>query len=153
MKAIIPPPIVLLICGFLMWLTGRFTPSFDFEIPYRNILFWLIFLVGLLVLVSGLVNMIKRKTTTHPLRNSLMEATSLVSTGIFGYSRNPIYLGMAIMLVAWVIHLENWLAVLGVVIFVAFITQYQIKPEEEALEKVFGEEYVRYKAKVGRWIG
>lgn len=153
MKAIIPPPIVLLICGFLMWLTDRFASSFDFEIPYRDMLFWLVFLTGLLVFASGLANMLKRKTTTHPCRKALAQPTSLVSTGIFNYTRNPIYLGMAIMLVAWVIHLENWLTALGVVIFISFITEYQIKPEEEALKRIFGEEYLRYKKKVARWIG
>lgn len=56
------------------------------------------------------------------------------------------------MLVAWLIFLGNVLAVVGVIIFVVFITEYQIKPEEEALERIFGEEYLRYKKNVRRWI-
>lgn len=144
---------MFLVCGMLMWLADRFAPSLgSLKIPHHNILFWIVFLAGLSLLASGVANILKRKTTIHPDRKSLAHPTSLVSTGSFRYTRNPIYLGLAIMLVAWVIYLENWLIVLGVVIFVVFITKYQIKPEEEALEKIFGEEYVRYKKRVGRWI-
>lgn len=152
MKAVIPPPVVLLICGLLMWLIKRWIPSFYLTFPNSNILFWIVLLAGLLVLASGFSHMIRHKTTTRPFRKSLGEATTIVTKGIFRYTRNPIYLGMAILLVAWVIFLENWLAVTGVVVFIAFITEYQIKPEEEALEKIFGDEYVRYRKAVRRWI-
>jgi protein-S-isoprenylcysteine O-methyltransferase Ste14 len=152
MKALIPPPLVLLICGLSMFLIDRLAPSFDFELPYRIILFSVVLLTGLSVLAMGAANILKRKTTIHPDKKSLSHPSSLVSSGIFGYSRNPIYLGMSIMLVAWVLFLENWLTILGVIIFVAFITQYQIKPEEEALDRIFGEEYARYRKRVRRWI-
>ncbi len=152
MKAMIPPPVVLLICGLLMWLTDKWTPAFDFEIRNRMILFWVILLGGMCVLASGVVNIIRRKTTIHPDRRSLTEPTTLVTTGIFRYTRNPIYLGMAIILTAWVVFLESWLAVIGVFLFIGFITQYQIKPEEGALEKIFGDAYVRYRKNVRRWL-
>lgn len=152
MKAKIPPPLVLLICGILMWLAARFVPSLDFVLPSRIILFWALLVVGVLLLASGASNILNRKTTIHPDRKSLSKASALVTTGIYRYSRNPIYLGMAFMLLAWMILLQNWLSVVGPIIFIVFITDYQIKPEEEALEKVFGEEYVRYKKRVRRWI-
>jgi protein-S-isoprenylcysteine O-methyltransferase Ste14 len=152
MKAKIPPPLVLVACGILMWLTDKLLPRFSFVFPTRLLAFWIFLLMGVLLLASGASNFLRRNTTIHPDRKSLSKATTLVTTGIYRYSRNPIYLGMAIMLVAWVIFLQNWLSVLGVIIFVLFIDYYQIRPEEQALEKVFGEEYVRYKRRVRRWV-
>jgi protein-S-isoprenylcysteine O-methyltransferase Ste14 len=152
MKAIIPPPVVLVICGTLMWLMDRFLPSFKFAFPYRTLFFWIILLGGLSVFASGVFSIIKRKTTIHPDHKSLLKPTALVTRGIFRYTRNPIYLGMAIMLLAWMVFLESWLSIAGLIFFVAFITRYQIMPEEEALAKVFGEEYNRYRNNVRRWV-
>lgn len=151
-KALIPPPVVLLICGLLMWLADKWTPSLDFQIRSRMILFRIILFGGMCVLAAGVVNIIRRKTTIHPDRRSLAASTALVTTGVFRYTRNPIYLGMAIILTAWVVFLESWLALIGVFVFIAFITQYQIRPEEVALEKIFGDVYVRYRKNVRRWI-
>ncbi len=64
---------------------------------------------------------------------AIQQPTTLVTTGVYRYPRNPIYLGMAIILVAWFVYLPNWLTLVVVVAFVAFITLYQINPEEEAL--------------------
>lgn len=152
MKAVIPPPLVLLICGALMWLTARIWPSVDFTFPYNTLVFWIVLLAGLSLLMAGVARIMKHKTVIHPDRDSLPKATVLVTTGVFRYTRNPIYLGMAIMLMAWTIYVENWLSAVVVIIFVAFITRYQIRPEEEVLEKIFGAEYVRYKKKVRRWV-
>lgn len=152
MKAIIPPPLVLLICGILMWLAARVWPSADFAFRYNAIVFWIVLLAGFSLMTGGVIRIIKHKTIVRPERRSLPKATALVTTGVFRYTRNPIYLGAAIMLIAWTIYLENWLSALGIALFVAFITRYQIRAEEEALEKIFGEQYVRYKKKVRRWV-
>ena len=151
-RAIIPPPVVLLICAALMWLIQRFLPLLEFWLPYNRVLFWMMFFAGFFMLGSGAASIVKRKTVIHPHRRSLSKATALVTTGIFRYTRNPIYLGMVVMLLGWLMFLHNWLSAVGVVIFVMFITKYQIRPEEEALEKIFGEEYMRYKMNTRRWI-
>lgn len=152
MKAAIPPPIVFFICAALMWLIDAIIPSRHFDFAYRNVLFWIVVLTGFGVLIAGAANIFSRKTTIRPDRKSLSKATALISTGAFRYSRNPLYLGLSILLVAWMIFLANVLTVVGVIVFVMFITEYQIKPEEEELEKIFGEEYLRYKRNVRRWI-
>jgi protein-S-isoprenylcysteine O-methyltransferase Ste14 len=152
MKALIPPPVVLLSCGALMWIVDAYLPSFRVAFPGNRILFWVLLLAGMFLIIFTIASFLRRGTTFHPGRRALAGATSLMVTGVFRYTRNPIYLGMAIMLVAWAIFLQNVLALLGPVIFIAFITRYQIKPEEEALEKVFGEDYARYKARVRRWV-
>ena len=154
MKALIPPPLVTLICGTLMWLAARWSPSpsLIFEFPRNTLVFWIVLGIGCAILASGISAIFKHNTVIHPNRKALSKAAALVTTGIFRYSRNPIYLGMTIMLVAWAIRLENWLSAAGVIIFIVFITIYQIKPEEEALEKIFGEDYLRYKGRVRRWL-
>lgn len=152
MHALIPPPIVFLSCGLLMWLIHRYGPRLPFEIPFTVMIFWIILAAGLFVMMAGVNRIFKHRTVIHPNRKSLPEATHLVTDGIFRYTRNPIYLGMAIMLVAWTIRLGNVWAVGGVVIFVGFIHVFQIKPEEEALEEVFGQAYRTYKTRVRRWI-
>lgn len=152
MKAIIPPPVVFLICAGLMWLIHTLVPSLAYDFVYRRLLFWIVLAAGISLLIAGASNFFKRKTTIHPDRKSLSKVSTLITTGAFRYSRNPLYLGLALMLVAWWIFLGNVLAVIGVIVFVVFITEYQIKPEEEALERIFGEEYLRYKKNVRRWI-
>lgn len=152
MTAKIPPPVVLLICGAVMWLIAKFLPQLGFVLPYSVILFWFFLLVGFYLLVRGVVIIFRHNTTIHPNVDSLPQATTLVVTGIYKFTRNPIYLGMAVALVAWTIFLENWLSISGVIVFIGFITRYQIIPEENALERIFGDEYLRYKKRVRRWI-
>ena len=152
MNAIIPPPIVFIVCGALMWLMSKIWPSVDFAMSHQTLVFWIVLLAGLSLLSGGVSNIFKYKTVIHPNLDSLSKATALVTTGVFRYTRNPIYLGMAVMLIAWTIYLGNWLALVGVVVFVAFISRYQIIPEEEALERVFGQTYLRYKKRVRRWV-
>lgn len=152
MNAIVPPPLVFLICGALMWLSARMWPSANFNVPHHTLIFWIALLAGLSVLVGGASRILKHKTVIHPGRQLLPKATTLVTTGVFRYTRNPIYLGMAVILVGWTIYLENWLSAIGVILFVAFITRYQIRPEEEVLQGIFGEAYVRYKKAVRRWV-
>ena len=152
MKAIIPPPLVFLGCGALMWLMSGIWPPADFAFAYKTLIFWMVLLAGLSLLIAGVANIFKHKTVIHPSRDSLPKATALVTTGVFRYTRNPIYLGMAIMLIAWTIYLGNWLSAAGVVLFVTFITMYQINPEEEALVRIFRERYMQYKKRVRRWV-
>ena len=78
--------------------------------------------------------------------------TQLVTSGVYRYTRNPMYLGMACLLLAWAVYLQNPLALLGVPLFMAYITQFQIKPEERMLVKLFGDAFIRYRQQVRRWL-
>ncbi len=135
-----------------MWATDRLSPGSGFEFEYSRVFFGCLLGIGFLIMMMAVSTMMKHRTEIHPNRKALSRATHLVTTGIFRYSRNPIYLGMAIMLMGWFFHLESWICLSGVVLFVAFINTFQIDPEEEALTKIFGEEYKRYKARVRRWL-
>jgi protein-S-isoprenylcysteine O-methyltransferase Ste14 len=78
--------------------------------------------------------------------------SSLVTNGVFRFTRNPMYLSLLLYLVAWAVYLANWLALLLVPVFMLYITRFQIKPEERALSAQFGPEYASYKARVRRWL-
>lgn len=146
----IPPVFVFLVHFLLIWLFSKYVPQTYLEIPGKRAV---VQVVGTAGVVLGLVAMglfRRARTTVNPIE--VEKASNLVDQGIYRYTRNPMYLGLSLLLLAWVIWKSNWLAALWVVSFVWYITEFQIKPEEEALSKKFGEEYEHYKRKVRRWI-
>ncbi len=79
-------------------------------------------------------------------------ASSLVSSGVYRFTRNPMYLGLSVTLLGWAMFLSNPLALLAVPLFVLYINRFQINPEERVLSSLFGAEYAAYKEKVRRWL-
>ncbi len=79
-------------------------------------------------------------------------ASSVVTAGIYRATRNPMYLGLALALAGWAMYLSNLVALLIVPAFVAYMTQFQIKPEERTLLAKFGPGFAAYMAAVRRWI-
>ena len=79
-------------------------------------------------------------------------ATHLVTTGLYRYSRNPMYMGMLVMLVGWWVWLGSVTPILLLPAFIIILTKMQIEPEEQALEAHFGEQYLAYKRQVSRWF-
>ena len=75
-----------------------------------------------------------------------------MSSGVYRISRNPMYLGFFLALAGWALYLSNAVAVLLLPVFLAYMTQYQIKPEERALLAKFGPEFAQYMASVRRWM-
>ena len=92
----------------------------------------------------------KQRTTFNPTQPT--NASSLVKTGIFRMSRNPMYISMLLLLIGWAVKLGNPFSILILILFVWYMTQFQIKAEEEALTKIFGTEYKEYCRKVRRWL-
>ena len=92
----------------------------------------------------------RAKTTFNPLRPDT--TTALVTTGLFAVSRNPMYLAMVVILVGWAIYLSSPVALIGPLVFVLYISRFQIVPEERALSVLFGARFDDYVSKVRRWI-
>lgn len=92
----------------------------------------------------------KARTTVNPLKPET--ASALVSSGVYRYTRNPMYLGFAIVLIAWSIFLAWPPALLGVLGFVMYMNIFQIGPEERALASLFGREFTQYCSQVRRWL-
>lgn len=146
----VPPPIIALVCVLLMWLLSLFTMNIGLSAPIRISLLLVILLAALAFIFSGIVSFRRADTTIDPMKPET--ASSLVSTGIYRVSRNPMYVGLAMLLVAWLIYLSSPLSIIGVIAFIFYINEFQIKPEERALEKKFGLEFTEYKLRVRRWI-
>lgn len=147
----IPPPIVLLVAGTLMWLIDRALPQLRLAFPGRHALAIAVAAVGIVVSVSGVREFRRARTTVNPLKPH--ESSSLVSSGIYARTRNPMYLGLAVVLTGWAIALANPATLLLMLpLTVAYLTRFQIHPEERALEKKFGDEFRAYTRQVPRWL-
>ena len=146
----IPPPIVAILCGLgIVYLPDLFGLE-GFEIPLQGWVAGVVIVFGLSFDLMGLLEFRKHATTISPL--SPNKSALVVSSGIYRITRNPMYLGMAIVLVGVTIAFGSAIGLLMVLVFVLCITRFQIKPEERILEAKFGEAFVDYKAKVKRWI-
>ncbi len=149
MKLKIPPPYWLLLTTGLMWLISRY--PLQAEILHNLRWLALLPLVTAIGLIAAAASAFRQASTTiHPQHPE--QTRVVVDSGVFGFSRNPIYLGMALILVAWALWLAAPFAWLGVLLFVVVITCWQIVPEEEILLNKFGEPYRLYCQKVRRWF-
>ena len=146
----IPPPVIALTCAGLAWAFARYTPEFAFDLPGRLPIAALLVLLGFALDMSGLLAFRKAKTTVNPL--SPDKSTSIVQVGPYRFTRNPMYVGMAIFLLAYCVYLANPVALVAVVAFIAYITRFQIIPEERFLLRKFGESYASYTRSVRRWL-
>jgi protein-S-isoprenylcysteine O-methyltransferase Ste14 len=151
MKLHIPPPILMLLAATLMWALCRWLPIAHWiERPW-NRLGVIPATIGLAVAVAAFTHFRQVRTTVNPMDPS--KATQLVTDGVFRMSRNPMYLGLVLLLIGWAIWLESASAWVIPPLFVIVITRVQIIPEERALERVFGPRYIEYRGRVARWIG
>tara|TARA_B100000575_G_scaffold219208_1_gene179700 strand:- start:4241 stop:4690 length:450 start_codon:yes stop_codon:yes gene_type:complete len=149
MKTIkIPPPILVIILTSLVYISS--TKLELIYLPYRQIISILILVIGLIIIISPIVNFIKSKTTVNPVK--FKNVNRLVTTGIYKHSRNPMYLGMIIIIISITVYYLNYLSVFSPLIFYIWINKFQISREEIFLEDKFGDEYLKYKSKTRRWI-
>lgn len=150
MRLLIPPPIQALLCAGLMFLIAKFVPEFSFGFPHQQTVAVLLILVGLGVDFASIRLFMRNSTTVSPL--SPQNSSRLVTDGIYRFSRNPMYLGLVIILSAFGVWLGNFAAFLLVPCFIGYVTKFQIIPEEEILLEKFKLEYADYCAQVGRWV-
>jgi len=150
MRLKIPPLFVAFITCLLMYFLAFFLPFGSFDFTGKNYMMY--FLLGLGGLVEGisLLQFFLKKTSINPIAPE--NASALVVTGLYNFTRNPMYLGLLLLLLAWGLYLNNAFTILIVAGFVSYMNRFQIKPEEEALEKLFGATYRNYMIKVRRWF-
>lgn len=148
----IPPPVVGLACAGLAWLLAGAAPALALPWSARLALAvaLLLALVGLALELWGLWVFRRHRTTPNPLAPE--RARAVVQSGPYRFTRNPMYVGVALQLLGWCAYLRNPLALLALVVFVAYITRFQILPEERALAQNFGEPYLQYLRRVRRWL-
>ncbi|HIX60895.1 MAG: isoprenylcysteine carboxylmethyltransferase family protein [Halomonadaceae bacterium] len=146
----IPPPLVVLVAALLIWIIARYFPMPLLVTPAISIIAGVIAACGIAVVLLGVAAFRQSQTTLDPLHPE--DASSLVTRGVYQYTRNPMYLGFALVLLAWALYLSAWLGLLIVGVYVAYMNRFQIKPEEKALESRFGQEFLQYKKAVRRWL-
>ncbi len=145
----IPPPFVMLAVGFAMWAASWAGPrSLDFtlRLPMAGVVFAAAAVFG----APAIMAFRRAKTTIDPVH--IENASAVVSSGIYGVTRNPMYVAMTLLLLSWALYLGNAWLLMGPLAFVLFITRYQIIPEERAMSARFGSAYASYKARVRRWL-
>ncbi|HET8706603.1 MAG TPA: isoprenylcysteine carboxylmethyltransferase family protein [Pseudomonadales bacterium] len=146
----IPPPVVAILFGFCMWLLFGGHAG-DSGVGFvRALLILLVFVAGGYFSLAGVLAFKKAKTTVNPLKPET--ATSMVTSGVYQITRNPMYVGFTLFLMAWAIYLASFLSLLGVMGFVLYINRFQIIPEERAMRKVFGDAFLEYSKQVRRWL-
>lgn len=150
MKFRLPPPLVMFVFGGFMYLLTKFLPVGYFDFYGRDLGYKILVGLAILVFLASFFKFRMAKTTVDPF--SPQKASSLVTTGIYRFTRNPMYLGMLLLLLAFGLRLGNAFNVLLAAGFVSYINKFQIKHEEEALGKLFGREYQMYCKKVRRWF-
>jgi protein-S-isoprenylcysteine O-methyltransferase Ste14 len=146
----IPPPIILIFSAIAMWVLAHFTRVWHVPLTIKLVLILLFIAVALFFGPSAIMTFRKNKTTIDPVR--IDRASSMVTTGSFNFSRNPMYLSMLALLFAWLVYLAAPWSVLGPILFELYILRFQIWPEERAMHDKFGAAYLDYAQKVRRWI-
>lgn len=146
----VPPLLLVVVFAAAMAGIARLVPSATYVIPARLVVLVSLIVLGAAIAAAGVVAFRRHKTTVNPLAPA--EASTLVSTGIYRITRNPMYLGFLLGLAGWCVYLGNFAAALLLPAFVAWMNRFQIGPEERALTEIFGARFTEYAATVRRWL-
>ncbi len=144
----IPPPVLVLILVSSNYFSSK---KIDLiHLPNQDLISIIILLIGILILINPIFKFIKSKTTIDPIK--FKKVNKLIISGIYKYSRNPMYLGLLMIVISTSIFFLNILSITTPFLFYCWINRFQIKREEIFLTEKFGEEYMSYKTKTRRWI-
>ena len=144
----IPPPLLVLILVVSNYFSSKKIDLILF--PNQEITSIIIFLIGMLILINPIFKFIKSKTTIDPIK--FKKVNKLITSGIYKYSRNPMYLGLLMHVTSTSIFYLNIFSITTPFFFYYWINRFQIKREEIFLTEKFGKEYMSYKTKTRRWI-
>ncbi|WP_417704625.1 methyltransferase family protein [Rheinheimera aquimaris] len=153
MKALelkIPPVALAVLFALAIWLLAQLTPSLAVPLLWRQVLAGIFTVTGIVIALSGVLAFRKANTTVDP--RVPQQSSSLVIRGIYRYSRNPMYLGFLLLLLALACYLMNVAAIALLPLFVLYMNRFQIVPEERFLLQKFGADYQAYCERVRRWL-
>jgi len=151
MRRRIPPLALVGLLAVLMWLAARAFPQAGMSLPWRGFICAATGAAGLAICALGILPFRRAGTTVDPTRPE--RASALVTTGIYSVTRNPMYLGMLLVIVAWGLYLSNAVGlIMAPLSFALYLDRVQIPREESALAAAFGSDYTRYAGRVRRWL-
>lgn len=146
----IPPVALFILFIMVMIRLDQVLLSFALALPFTNVVLVAAVILAGVIGIAGVYEFRKAKTTVNPVK--VHTATSVVDSGVFAYTRNPMYLALLILLLGIGYWQQNLICLFLPFGFVFYMNRFQIRPEERALESLFGAEYLDYKQKVRRWI-
>ena len=146
----IPPLILVAIFAVIMWPLSSDMKIDILPQSVNLIVAVIILLMGLTVAMAGVFSFKESDTTVNP--TTPQKATFLVTTGVYQFTRNPMYLGFFLFLVSWAVYLSSLVSLVMPVFYVLYMNKFQIIPEEKILNSIFGEEFDVYKKRVRRWL-
>ncbi|TYP92140.1 Protein-S-isoprenylcysteine O-methyltransferase Ste14 [Fodinibius salinus] len=146
----IPPALVFVIIAGLMHLVSLFLPFGSLTLSGAYWVAGLLMVAGGVLGVAGLLQFYRNGTSVDPHKPA--EASTLVTDGIYQYTRNPMYLALFFLLIAYASILQNVLNLFILPLFIWYMNKYQIIPEEEIMEEKFSSKYLKYKSEVHRWL-
>jgi protein-S-isoprenylcysteine O-methyltransferase Ste14 len=146
----VPPMLLALLLAFAMWVTAALLPSFAIALPWHRAIGAMLICVGILFIMAAGAVFRRAGTTVNPIKPDV--TSSLVVSGVYGISRNPMYVGALMALAGWAVFLSHLLAVVFLPAFVAYMNRFQIAPEERVLSGKFGAEFDEYRNAVRRWL-
>ncbi|MGL5031892.1 MAG: methyltransferase family protein [Aeromonas sp.] len=149
----IPPPLIWLLCACGMWWQRGSMPLTLWQGSLLQVLLLalalMLLVVGAILGFGALLRFRQHKTTASPTQPQ--HTRHLVTSGVYRISRNPMYLGLICWLLAWGCYVGGaWLWV-GPMVLAAWLTRFQIIPEERLLHARFGADYAHYCQQVRRW--
>lgn len=146
----VPPVVLFLLMVLLMyWLKGAM-PEMKITVPFVKFVTAGLIVIAGFIGIAGVCEFRKAKTTVNPVKPET--ASQVVDTGVFAYTRNPMYVALLLVIIAIGLWWQHLSVILCGVLFVVYMNRFQIKPEERVLERLFGEDYLDYKNQVRRWI-
>ena len=146
----VPPPIVMLLLGMAALVATLRLPGLSFNLPFQAFIGATVALAGLMLNLLPKLTFRRVGTTVNPLAPGA--TTRLITSGIYRHTRNPMYVGHALILLGWTLYLGNVGAVAAVPAFVLFISRFQIRPEERILAARFENDYAAFCRQVPRWL-
>lgn len=150
LELLVPPPVVALLCVGLMFMLAWLFRAWQFPFPGRFLLAGVVAISGVALAVAGVRALRRAYTTISPFTPH--KTAVLVVDGVYGRSRNPMYLGIGVVLVGIAIALANPATLLGPVMFVLWIDRFQIMVEERVLSDRIGTAYDDYRRRTPRWF-
>jgi protein-S-isoprenylcysteine O-methyltransferase Ste14 len=154
----VPPPIVALLMAVAMWQAAKWQPLVSLpmglgmrvDTKVTALLAVVLAFFGACFDAGALLLFVRKRTAINPMKPQ--NASVLVVSGVYRITRNPMYLGLLCFLLAWTVYLNSIFMLIGPIIFVVYLTYFQIIPEERLLLSMFGDAYAAYAKRVRRWI-
>lgn len=141
---------MFLVCIGLMWMIQQFIPNKSLLFESRNFIVFGLMILGGSIAVLGMIEFARKSTTVNPHKPE--NTKEFVQSGVYKFTRNPMYLGLLIVVLSPVFYWGNAATLIIPPLFVWYMNEFQIKPEEEVMEQKFGKAFVEYRKEVRRWI-